>query len=54
MNYTKYVFGPFAMTFSEDPCTGEVTGMTFSLGGKGFGWTIHEKGSTQGLQKILQ
>jgi len=54
MDYTSYVIGPFAMTFSEDPCSGEVTGVTFSLGGKGFGWAIHSKGSSLGLQGILQ
>ena len=54
MHYTSYVIGPFAMTFIEDPCSGGVTGITFSLGGKGFGWAIHEKGSLHGLQGALQ
>jgi len=42
------------MTFSEDPCSGDLTGVTFSLGGKGLGWAIHEKGYSQGLQGKLQ
>ncbi|MGD9044407.1 MAG: Ig-like domain-containing protein [Desulfobacterales bacterium] len=54
MRYVSYVIGPFSTTFSEDPCSGELTGITFSLGGKGFGWVIHEQGYTNGLHGPLQ
>ena len=54
MDYTSYVIGPFAMTFSQDPLSDKFAGVTFSFGGLGFGWAIHEKGSTQGLQGALQ
>ena len=42
------------MTFSEDPCTGELMGVTGSFLGKGFGWVIHEEGFSYGLQGALQ
>ncbi|MCP4023351.1 MAG: hypothetical protein GY729_16015 [Desulfobacteraceae bacterium] len=54
MDYVKYVIGPFSMVFLEDPSTGELTGFTFSLLGKGAGWSIHEKGTTTGCQGALQ
>ena len=54
MKYINYVIGPFAMTFSEDPCTGELTAVTGSFLGKGFGWVIHEEGVSDGLQGALQ
>jgi hypothetical protein len=54
IKYINYVIGPFAMTFSEDPCTGELLGVTGSFLGKGFGWVIHEEGFSYGLQGALQ
>ncbi len=54
MKYINYVIGPFALTFFEDPCTGELKGITSSLLGKGFGWVIHEEGYSYGLQGALQ
>lgn len=54
MKYTRYTLGPFSMTFSEDPCSEDLTGATFSFGGQGFGWTIHQKGYTMGIQGALQ
>lgn len=43
------------MVFSEDPCTGELTGaVTFSFLGKGAGLAIHEQGTATGHQGALQ
>jgi hypothetical protein len=52
--YTTYVIGPIAMTFSEDPCTGRVIGVTISPLGKGLGWLIHSQGYSVGLQGAVQ
>jgi RHS repeat-associated protein len=53
-NYTTYVIGPFAFTFTEDCETNKLTGVTGSLIGKGFGWFIHSKGYSYGSQGALQ
>jgi uncharacterized protein RhaS with RHS repeats len=54
LKYINYVIGPFAMTFTENPCSGELMGVTGSFLGKGFGWAIHEEGFSYGLQGVLQ
>jgi hypothetical protein len=54
MDYANYVFGPISMTFHEQKGTGKLTGITFSFGGKGLGWVIHEEGQTIGQQFIGQ
>jgi len=54
MKYINYVVGPFSLTFSIDPCTDDLTGITGSFLGKGFGWAIHEKGVSSGIQGALQ
>jgi len=54
LKYTTYVIGPFSLTFSQDPCTDELVGVTGSLLGRGIGWLIHSQGYTFGHQGILQ
>jgi RHS repeat-associated protein len=54
LKYTSYVIGPFSMTFSQDPCTGKLRGVTGSLLGKGLGWLINSQGYSYGLQGILK
>ena len=54
LKHTAYVIGPFSLTFSQDPCTDELIGVTGSLLGRGIGWLIHSQGKTSGFQAILQ
>ena len=54
LKYSTYVIGPFSLTFSQDPCSDELVGVTASLLGRGIGWLIHSQGYTLGYQGILQ
>ena len=53
MKYKSYVWG--FISFSYDPCTDELTGVTASpFGGKVFGWVWGEEGVAYGHQGALQ
>ena len=54
MNITSYIIGPFSFTFSKDPCTDKLTGVSFSLAGKGLGWAIDMQSISYGYQGTLQ
>jgi len=54
MNYTMLTLFIGSLTKYSDPCTGETTGWTVSLGGKGFGLTGFETGTTLSWSGALQ
>ncbi len=54
MNYTSWTLILVSGSVSRDPCSNDVTGVTFSFGGKGWGWMWGEKGVSSGHQGIIQ
>ncbi|ABW66652.1 NHL domain-containing protein [Desulfosudis oleivorans] len=54
MNYTMLTLFIASLTKYSDPCTGKTTGWTVSLGGKGYGLTWFEKGTSKSWSYALQ
>ena len=54
MNYTMLTLFFGSIIKYTDPCTGETTGWTISLGGKGIGFTWFETGTTRSWSTALQ
>jgi hypothetical protein len=54
MNYTMLTLYIGSLTKFTDPCSGETTGWTLSLGGKGFGFTGFETGTSMSWSAALQ
>ena len=54
MKYTSITLGPVTLTKYADPCTGEKTGWSLSLFGRGFGLTGFEEGITRSWSGALQ
>jgi len=54
MNYTMMTLFIVALTKYTNPCTGETTGLTISLGGKGLGLTGFERGTVLSWSAALQ
>ena len=54
MNYTMLTVILGSITKYTDPCTGETSGWTISLGGKGFGLTGFENGTARSWSSALQ
>lgn len=54
MNYTMLTLFIASLTKHTDPCTGETKGWTVSFGGKGFGLTGFETGTSTSWYSALQ